>query len=811
MIEYNNSKAVKRREYSKIFTGGNQNDGYENIFLSFASFSREIAFEPGQISYFHYSKFAPTISIHQADLINDGATAGNTPAQSDKVYKKQADYNKYTGWGNSEVQQGTWLCAWLSGSPDNSSPVWIDRFYNPGYITLSAALLASEVEVYTIEESYTNFQNLAVYDMFSSLVFDPGALYMYHHFGNNENEAIFNSLSGNVKLDIRDWETDLSPDHNEGYLIDGNITTDKIIEKDSTVLYLGGAPDMEFKVPYSETFNPTDEITVSCWVKAKDWSNIQGNQIFGRFFRGGWGLCYEADFFNPLMTIFETASSHIVIGNNIGKFYHDRAFEDLENELKLSNITVSNDLYIWVLSNGPKKTLYKVDYNGDIITSIDHPPSSTFTDMQVDSLNRLWLLDYYSSSLLRYDSNNPSISATISLSATPTHCRLAFSRSVTWSESPFTKDCEGMVIDNSNNIWAVVRTGETTFSLIKNSTTIDEIPIVNFSSIKLDPEGNIWLLCNTNQFVKMDHITSTMALSGTIGINSFGSREIGFTKEYIDGEYKPFAWILSEVERSLYKLDLNANRIKVTDLTNTLDLQRYGTRVPEQLQFRVRGDFTGSDWAIRNPLSIVPTIYFNIQFISDKGEILLRKLPYNITNLGNDQWHMFSFTFNNRTGRLSWYNNGVKEKSRLKDNDLVAARIYSQYDNDLIFGGNSGIFTNLDKELRLNQYHFVGLLAEPLIYDVALSPSDIYHIFNRKYNAKKIIWNAPVSKQLFIEEIERFFKHKLPGSKTAFYNINLIGLDLTNLEVRAALEDTIRNTVKTVAPMYCDLYKIKWI
>jgi len=64
--------------------------------------------------------------------------------------------------------------------------------------------------------------------------------------------------------------------------------------------------------------------------------------------------------------------------------------------------------------------------------------------------------------------------------------------------------------------------------------------------------------------------------------------------------------------------------------------------------------------------------------------------------------------------------------------------------------------------------------------------------------------------QAYLEEIERFFKFKLPDLKSQFYNIRLTGLNITNIEVREIIEGIIKETVSRVAPAHTKLYKIIW-
>ena len=60
------------------------------------------------------------------------------------------------------------------------------------------------------------------------------------------------------------------------------------------------------------------------------------------------------------------------------------------------------------------------------------------------------------------------------------------------------------------------------------------------------------------------------------------------------------------------------------------------------------------------------------------------------------------------------------------------------------------------------------------------------------------------------KEIERFFKHKLPGNKSQYYNIRLVNLGITDLTTRTIIEEIIKDTVTKISPAYTELYRIIW-
>ena len=50
----------------------------------------------------------------------------------------------------------------------------------------------------------------------------------------------------------------------------------------------------------------------------------------------------------------------------------------------------------------------------------------------------------------------------------------------------------------------------------------------------------------------------------------------------------------------------------------------------------------------------------------------------------------------------------------------------------------------------------------------------------------------------------------MPGQKSQFYNIRLVGLQISDPTTREIIEEVIKNTVNKIAPLYTSLYKIIW-
>jgi len=112
--------------------------------------------------------------------------------------------------------------------------------------------------------------------------------------------------------------------------------------------------------------------------------------------------------------------------------------------------------------------------------------------------------------------------------------------------------------------------------------------------------------------------------------------------------------------------------------------------------------------------------------------------------------------------------------------------------------------------LEYDKLSFNGKIDDVRIYSCILNNYDLWYIYALKYDYENISWHMPTGEQCYLEEVERFFKFKLPGQKAQYYNIKLIGLQITDPSVRAMIEDIIYDTVKKIAPAHTELYKIIW-
>ena len=129
---YGNSETdATHRDYQGLHTGTYQEGGSDSIYMSHTSSVKELVFPSDKLTYFHIPHvFTPyrQLNINDSTLVKAGAIEGDTPIKADKVFKRRGSDNVTEP---IDELNGTWLCAWLSGSQfSNSTPIWVDRYYN---------------------------------------------------------------------------------------------------------------------------------------------------------------------------------------------------------------------------------------------------------------------------------------------------------------------------------------------------------------------------------------------------------------------------------------------------------------------------------------------------------------------------------------------------------------------------------------------------------------------------------------------------------------------------------------------------------
>lgn len=806
--------AVKRREYNQLFMGSNQERGYLNPCLGFNADTKELKFDADKVTYFHYPQTAPqNVPIEYIGFTESGAVPGNTPARADKVWKKLANYEKNIWWGNSThsavsptsainypLQQGTWLCSWLSGNNIGAvSGQWMDRWYYPGFASVSNAL--------TMDTTFWENTGALVWDEPSQMTMDGGCWYKYFHFGDNENDKIVTALSdynlSALRLQYSTWDG-IEVDDESIYTNKGTLNgyTESMV--DGNVLNLNGETQYSL-TPYNTSYKVDDKLSVVSKMKFADWGNIQGHDIISNGVNNGWKLKSTNGYFTPALVVFEKTYGHLLFLNNDGEMYADSLYPVSSHAVSgdfygdPTSLAIDEDLTIWATNNDPNgKRLYKASYDGIINTQIAFASAVNLTEVSIDMNKNAWVLDTTTNTASGF-APDLSLMGTVQMTSISAVQRIDFDTQNNFLSGDYT--ILDRCIDSENNIFEL-RSG-TTF-IYKNNTQVYRTAGV--TNIACDNAGILWVLKDGNRIVKTKANSIDEDKSGIVGNFTTGQRRIVFTNEFIDGQYKNFAWVLHSAQNKLFKVDENCTVVKEITMSDYVDIisTKFIGQDRASMVFDINGDSTGYRWQ---------TKYSNhqrrieAQIVLDEYLLSGISLTYPVSNFVDDEYYNISFTYDEENAQGNLYVNTLLVDSVSGSGTMP---IYYKYNNSMIVGGDMGNSSALNEELNVERYGIKGRIDGLRIYNSVLNNFDIKHIELLDYKYRDMYWNMPVGVQSFIEEIERFFKHKLPGQKSQFYNITLSHLNITNIETRAIIEEIIRETVLKVSPVYTELYRIIW-
>lgn len=832
---------LKQREYYKIFTGTNQEGGLDKIHLGYESDSVEITFKKDYHTYFHVPFFTQVQVLSNNNITGDGATPGPIPAMSDRIQQKLGGYGQNTPWGNPSGKRtftgtpavtsnsnplngftdGTWLCSWLY-SVSGESPQWFDRYYNPGRIAYKEAL-----------QGDANFDDYIINDPIfidipSTMLLEPGVWYQYFHNGEKSAAEIVNSFAGDDKskltLNIENWSplprdtsiyntSIITQNFKSEWIV--NDTTPGTIQKE--VLSFKNTDFIDTRVVYSTAYNNPDEYTLTFWAQNDDWQNAPGTQLIGNYNDGGYGVFFNNLKYYPYFVVPETFYGHVFYFNSEGNNYLDKSTQvgstDNVNTgtSSIVQVAINSNNETIVADAGNQKRIYKLNHIGDVIATTKN---SVGTNYNITGIPKLIAIDGKDGCYLitttdtyYFDKDLIFVSLSAGLGYQDNEL-IAFDTTGTLVREA---SCLDLKFDNTNQKWTVKTNGDLYCENVSLSGIVN-----NVTNIAIDPENNIWALYGTNKIYKINPVSKQIIDSFEIGVDVPSDiKNISFIYTYdrLADTKEWYALIYHSYEKTLYQVTLNGKIHKTTLIPTKLDIQISPPTIQDKnnLTFNGKGDFTGYEWK-----RIFHKVLYNnnpqIQFkqavrrfntgLPQSVQIL--SVPVNY--LTSDTWHFITCTLQNRTMR-------IYIDSRLRD-ELVIPNSYiisNTRKNDLYIGTPCGKTTNLNKEINSTALIFDGLIDKIRFYNYAIKSSFLQIFVRELFLAEDLVWNIPTANLQYIEIVDRFFKHKLPGSKSQFFKIRLAGSQIADTATRQTIETTIRAAVEQIKPAYSELLSIEWI
>jgi hypothetical protein len=815
---------LQQRKYYKLFTGTNQAEGYDKIHLGYEADTTEIILKKDQTTFFHMPFFADTQPLSASSLIADGAIPGPIPALADRVYKKLGNYGNSTPWGTaSERSDGQWLCSWLYAL-SSEPPVWLDRYYNPGRLAYKEALegTAKFTDYITADPIY--------FDTPSTMTFEAGVLYQYFHQGEQTALKNIETFAGldktRLKLNIDDWSC-MCPDNPEpadksiynNTIVIENFTLDWVVSlfdpgyQDRSSLSFNNTDFINAYVIYDSSYTLENEFTTSFWVNHPNWSQATSTQLLGNLRSGGYGVFYNNLNYNPYFAITENTYGHLFYFNQEGEFYIEKNNQLILGEpanFIFTNIN-SNTEIIGIDEN--KRRAVKFNHIGDVITytrdssgglyELEGTPKHAIINGNDDSI--------FVTTLSTYIFDKDLILKEILPQPYGYKEQLAFDM-----EGNLIRElsCTDIKFDSFNQKWVISEQGALTCQGIALSAISDNIVCTNLA---VDPENNIWVLAGSNTIYKINATNKTLIDTYEVGVfnNELDIKNISFIQTY-NRNTNNFTWyaiIYHNFEKTLYQVTLNGQIYKNTYLPPKLNTLNPVTALqnPVLLEFTGKGDFTG--YERRRIFNKV--LYNNNPQFQFKVAVTYpnRSLPYSINTLSipvqyleNNIWHLVTVTLKNNTIQI-FVDNYLRDQLQIPGN----GDFNYEFKNDLFIGSPTGKAENLNKEINSKSVIWNGYIDSVRIYDYAIKQELIQYFVREKTVADDIQWNIQTAALQYVEVVDRFFKHRMPGSKSTFFNIRLTGTNITDSTIRQRIENDIKLAVLQLKPAYAELLRVEWI
>lgn len=787
---------VNMRDYKALFTGSNQSLGNDSITTGYESYTSNIIFKTDKVTYFHIPQnFYPFIrqNISDSGLTEAGAIAGDHPLKSDKVFKKKADYAATSPYGNTlEETAGDFLCAWLSGSIDPTvKPIWLDRYYNPSKISYINALSASTfnaIEFTSVFECFLNnvterYGDVSVFDVPSSLVFEKGTYYAYHHIGPEFSTNYLQSLTADL------------------------VQKDINIYKNTNGTDLSNTGEYAFdKTNYAVTANlsaiqNSNNFTVMFDMHCADWTKPFAYQLLGNYTNNGFGI-FNVNYVTPTMFIFSGSALHIT----------NLDFQNLNTvELPASATAVIrkegiNDYFILFETGVFKKfnsnnvEIYTA-YDADLVDLVDYDytDTSAFFLVKTGGGKAIYEITLDTGRIENVTATALTVRYLTNLTGATTLnvydgvlYLTAGTKSRRIGESIYFKSSPSQISHWKN----ITVTANKDVSLLFSSNT-------QINSYNIDMDGNIWLLCNDNEFAKYDS-SHVFQVSGALPNANAVATDIDFTYELGNGTLVSHAIVYAmsaatSHATAFYRIDSAGHLVSTTNYYNlsTVTLPLLNT---DYLREYIRDTYPTANLNIKvkltNALNPLDNNYLNI--------------IYNLSAI-DAGWHNFVFRFDTYAGEAHFLidnqimSHNTFQPRKYAFSDLIERPFFigtSPYANSI------PIFEYLDS----NNFNTNGITIKNFyLYSDPLNYFDIaFHAKAHSTVMQDIVFDMACGRRNYLEEIERYFKFQIPGNKSTLMNIVLKNSGIYNLDLRNEIEKRIYTILAKTVPAYIKVSSIKW-
>lgn len=833
------------RDYQTIVSGTNQELGFPDLILTYYTYNAPITFKKGALSYFHFPVSATPfdkLNINDSTLIESGSFAGKNPLDSDKVFKKLIPTVK--GDSIDRNQTGTYLCTWLYISAFDSTPIWLDRYYNPNFYSLENAYTQNFNSNFVNTITSLGAQNFTYFDKVSDLTFEPNGTYSYYRLSELDiariNKSIYQNQIDSNTINVYDSKLDLQ-----------QIDATRFNYNNNTGLI-------------TQTASGSGDFSVCFNIKSKDFKKKIGNTILNNFYNTNGLSVTNYDSLNNLI-LFTSGSNVIVSDSNF-------------DNLRTVKILLDKSTF-----NTPDAIL-SIDYNNNVdgfyVTSVDTLSCNTAINLNVGpddtgfylskldknftTVNTI-LLTSFSGGTYNFVSSDIDENYYYALFNTFNTNVNVTNQNYFLIKYPLSGMMLSQPVSNPVNLnlprWGIANGNDfriTDFTLFKstyNFTLSAGLPVYYLTdyannSLCTDVNDKAWYIFNNILYHSLTDVGNLSGFNLTYLKDSNNNQCITNVTTDYDGNI----YLISDngTDSYLYKLDNNRKPLFFKSLSSNFTTPT--TKYLDLLYVNNQGTIEPRPYVIYDPyqpsslsarslkevnvfdkngelLLIKPIEYetdtFNISFQNRKGfrrtlsnveqvnfsvnktsnpinfncyltdiagDVEKVTLTADLQNLTNQDL-FFTFTFDSINGTSKLFINSILvDEVDTTDIKYVKSYISGSVALNSISLNDPGLETTQFKCNNLEIY-------DVKVFNKLLSKYDIRNLFIRSNKINDVNWNVPAGKRNITETIQQNFKFGLPGYKTNLFDIIITGALGLNEVQKEAIAAKIREYIKGNIPI----------
>jgi hypothetical protein len=716
------------RQYTSINSGIRGDSGYNNFILGYNSHHYKYDFKPDKQTYFNvpfelgggYTQ----ININDCKMVENGAIGGNSPLNSDKIYKKLYEYSDFKNTGiTANVDNSKYLCSWLWYNPlYPSQSKWLDRYYNPDVVTQLSALseygwnTLSSLESFStsndLEGAYETYykefdKTVGVFDVESKMTIQPNALYVYERLGIEKSQLLHNELSS--------------------FILDSRVNEDLDFNNNFYLL--------------TDTSYGDEEFTMNIVLDNFDLDNFSGNKIFGNR--------------TISLTVDKNFSPYNIAVSGSIIHYYDFDYNHIKSLDLSSNI---DDI---IFTDDFNK--FYVDCGGVIYTveSLDFITNETVTLSGNDNISdikyynqKLYVLDTSSNLISSY---SPELDELVELQETTDELFIIVDGEI------YTGNGDYIDYGNSQDIYTL-RSNEIFYKDIST-------PIIsssdNFVDFYVDSDNVIYILKHDSIY-KISNDTLTEVLTSQDILPSYGLSSFNINRYQRNGEIYEYIDVYdkSGLSSNIHRYDKDLNHVETLTRTISGDFIRPKSRLNTKY--------------LDKKITLKVTL-FDIFSYYKKGDV---ELEIDQRYIDESKQSVLNFIFSNKFGTITTYFNGALIDIFKFDNEQY---FFSNTlrDNKIFFG--SSIINDeetIDSVVLSSNNDMISgkcSINDISIYNTSFNYFDVIN-YNRVH-ATTIPENSlviPIKNRSYIEEIAGFYNQNKNMRKSEYGSVNIYGTELSD-------------------------------